>query len=199
VIDLLNYLASNPHLLIGAVVVGTLVVFGTVMCRQFKMVRANERYASYHCVKCGYDLRGSKERCPECAFPIQPPELPLTMELSERLMQAEWPKHSVHLRHPGADEQRVDVYSSGVNSAKSLADFFHAHGIPASIRFSRLAVPGKYRTQEFEFGTLCVWSGDLDHAIELIRHLSRTAPPLPENQHHRLRSGQGHAAHHTKT
>jgi hypothetical protein len=194
VIELLNYLAANSQLAIAVVLVGSLVVFGIVMLRQFKLVRANERYASCRCVNCGYDLRGSEERCPECGFPIQPPELPLTMPLSERLLESEWPKHNTHLRNPEPNEQKIEVYCGGVNEAKSLADLFRARGISASIRFSNVSsAVSRWPTKEIEYGTLCVWSGDLDQAIELIRHLSKTAHPSLETHAHKKSSAEHHA------
>ncbi len=35
--------------------------------------RRRRRARSGHCVACGYDLRESKEKCPECGIPIQAP------------------------------------------------------------------------------------------------------------------------------
>jgi hypothetical protein len=39
--------------------------------------RRTERFRGGRCCGCGYDLRGSAERCPECARPRDRPDLPL--------------------------------------------------------------------------------------------------------------------------
>jgi len=92
-IDLLNYLAANPGWLLGAMGIVALFLFGPMILRQLSLVQANERYAEHKCVSCGYDLRGSEDRCPECGFPIQPPELPLMMPLSGNLLQEHGQAH----------------------------------------------------------------------------------------------------------
>jgi hypothetical protein len=42
----------------------------TQVIRRLKKSRASHRLAEGFCAKCGYDLRASKERCPECGKPI---------------------------------------------------------------------------------------------------------------------------------
>ena len=53
---------------IGVPLWNAIVVFGLmfVYLRFFRDYRRRKRVKLRLCVKCGYDLRGSKERCPEC-------------------------------------------------------------------------------------------------------------------------------------
>jgi hypothetical protein len=52
----------------GCLLASMLPAFWT--SRWFRKRRRRNRLQSGHCVVCGYDLRGSKERCPECGTPI---------------------------------------------------------------------------------------------------------------------------------
>ena len=42
------------------------LIFGTVLCLCRPLGRRRKRKKLGLCVKCGYDLRASKDRCPEC-------------------------------------------------------------------------------------------------------------------------------------
>ena len=50
-------------------------VFGVlfISCRSFHFYHRHKRRRLSLCVKCGYDLRGSKEQCPECGTALETP------------------------------------------------------------------------------------------------------------------------------
>ena len=47
----------------------SLVTFPMPLLALFRWVGRSKRYAAGQCVACGYDLRASGDRCPECGMP----------------------------------------------------------------------------------------------------------------------------------
>jgi hypothetical protein len=181
-IDALNYFAANPGLVGGTIIVIALLLIGSAILRGILVVHANERFAAWKCVNCGYDLRGSEDRCPECGFPIQPPELPLTMPLDVKLMREHWPSTHTPPRKPEPEETEVEVYSADIASVKMLVEHLRAEGAAARIRYSHFKPNLAFYSgeREQEFATARVWSADLDRAIDMIRHFSREKRPALE-------------------
>ena len=71
------YGVCDPNL--GLLAVGNLLVYvvgGTAISTAFLPFRRRRKRKKLGlCVSCGYDLRGSKDRCPECGEAFESPEL----------------------------------------------------------------------------------------------------------------------------
>jgi hypothetical protein len=74
-VDLLSSRLSAPGLVISAAVLAIceLAVVANIVARRYAR-RALARFLAGQCVKCGYDLRATPERCPECG--TAPPAVP---------------------------------------------------------------------------------------------------------------------------
>lgn len=61
-----------------AFILPTIATWGSagllILIALYGMIRFPRAWPPGHCVLCGYDLRGSSQRCPECGTPFQQPE-----------------------------------------------------------------------------------------------------------------------------
>lgn len=128
--------------------------------------------ADERCSECGYDLRASAQRCPECGTTRAEMRARRARSvLDPHALRDNWPEVEMEIRQPSAAEQMVLVHETINNSIEAdlLVAQFHARGIQAEVRHLKRS---EMLTRGFWIESchlVMVPSGDEPRAREIIR------------------------------
>jgi hypothetical protein len=140
--------------------------------------REEEARQEPRCDKCGYDLRGSEARCPECGA-IYVDRRRYLLSLAN-----DWPDNPIQPRRPDPGEQLVLLLSAqDSREAQMLHEQLMARGIAAFIELGDWVGDAKFKQR---FCRIMVYSGD----EELARNYLCRAQGVPRQMLDEVRSLQ---------
>lgn len=171
-----DYLGLTLLLTLAASAIG----LGVLIFRARDRGRRAQMRLENHCTACGYDLRASEDRCPECGKRVSerdPREGASPFVLDPKALRENWPADAIAVRIPGPHETPVAVHETGNSTEASLlSQHLESRGIrcKASSRESRLTPIGY--SEAMTNWVVVAYSGDADAARAIIDRF-RVPPP----------------------
>jgi hypothetical protein len=142
------------------------LIFFLLRKESLRMERAEKR----QCVSCGYDLRGSDDRCPECGTPFDRRDLLPGEELNIVPLSETFPTTSIEPRPLAEGEATVRLYSTIREPlAELFAEQLLARGIWASVETTHTTVMQGYDTTTYTYLNVIVRQAESDAAKDAMQ------------------------------